>query len=270
MGTIQIDELRTLESPILLTNTLSVGRVSDGLVKYMLKDNKDIGVDTSSVNTVVCECNDGYLNIIQNLFFTEENVFKSIEKAENLFEEGNVGAGTGMVCYGLKSGIGSSSRIINIGNNDYTVGVLVLTNFGRMEDLTLKGVNIGYEIKEKIKSGYNREDKGSIITILATDIPLSYRQLNRVIKRVTNGIARTGSFTGHGSGEIIVGFSTANVINHDEKESFTNIKTIREDLLNYVFRATVEVTEEAILSSLIKSTTTTGRYNNIIYSINEF
>ncbi len=270
IGTVQIEELGTIETPILLTNTLSVGKVSDGLIKYMLKDNSDIGVDTGTINPVIGECNDGYLNKIQDIFLTEEDVLEAIENADDVFKEGSVGAGTGMVCYGLKGGIGSSSRIIEIAGREYTVGILVLTNFGRLDDLLFAGKNIGKDIKSEIDNYKEKEDKGSIIIILGTDIPLSYRQLQRVIKRVYPGISRTGSYTSNGSGEIAIGFSTANRIQHYEDNSIIDLKVIHENKINDIFMATVEATEEAILSSLINAETKIGRNNHKIYSIREF
>lgn len=270
IGTIQIEELGTIETPILLTNTLNVGKVADGLIKYMLKDNKDIGVDTGTINPIVCECNDGHLNRIQNIFLNEEDVYNAIEKAGEEFSEGAVGGGTGMVCYGLKGGIGSSSRIIILDDKEYTVGILAMTNFGRMDDLLIDGRKIGEEIKLKKKDYEDREDKGSIIVILGTDIPLSYRQLKRIIKRVYPGISRTGSFTSNGSGEVVIGFSTANRIKHYEEKSIVDMKIINENKINDIFKATVEATEEAIISSLINAETKIGRDNHKIESILEY
>ena len=219
-GLVQIEELGNIETPIILTNTLSVGTAHEGLVKYMLSIDKEF----HSINPIICECNDGYLNDIRGLHIKDKHVFEAINNASCDFEEGNVGAGTGMICYQLKGGIGTSSRIIKLDNNEYTVGVLVLTNFGLMEDLMINGNFIGEELKNIIKSEKQKEDKGSIISIVATDIPLSSRQLKRVIKRVNPGIARTGGFIGHGSGEIAIGFSTENIINHSEEKAILNTK----------------------------------------------
>lgn len=262
-GLVQIEELGNIETPIILTNTLSVGTAHEGLVKYMLSIDKEF----HSINPIICECNDGYLNDIRGLHIRDKHVIEAINNANYDFEEGNVGAGTGMICYQLKGGIGTSSRIVNLDNNEYTVGVLVLTNFGLMEDLMINGNFIGEELKNIIKSEKQKEDKGSIISIVATDIPLSSRQLKRVIKRVNPGIARTGGFIGHGSGEIAIGFSTGNIINHSEEKAILDTKIIHESSINQVFRATSEATEEAILNSLICSNTTTGRENHTIYSL---
>jgi D-aminopeptidase len=267
-GTIQINELGTIETPILLTNTLNVGKVSDALVEYMLEKNEDIGMTTGTVNPIICECNDGYLNDIRGRHIEQEHVLKSLEGAKEIFEEGAVGAGTGMTCYGLKGGIGSASRIVNLNDRDYAVGVLVLSNFGAKEDLVIDGIKIGKRICEEM-SDYE-SDKGSIIVIIATDIPMSERQLLRVCKRVPVGIIRTGSYIGNGSGEIAIAFSTANKIPHYGTEDIVEIKILNEDRMDLVFRAVAEATEEAILNSMIGAETTTGRDNHKRVSLKEY
>lgn len=269
IGLIQIDEIGTLETPIILTNTLSVGTAHEALVRYMLEENDDIGTTTGTVNPVICECNDGEINDIRGLHIKQDHIMEALEKCDIEFEEGNVGAGTGMICYGLKGGIGSSSRIIELDGSKYTLGVLVLSNFGSMEDFLLNGKSIGKGLSDKIRTFEPTEDKGSIILILATDIPLSSRQLKRVIKRTYPGISRTGSYTGHGSGEIAIGFSTANRIKHYEESDIIDIKIINEDKLNQVFKATVEATEEAILNSLICSTSEVARNGKTIYALKD-
>lgn len=269
-GTIQINELGTIETPIVLTNTLSVGIASHALVKYMLKGNEDIGKTTGTVNPVVCECNDGYLNDIRGLHIKEDHVFQAIEQAEVEFEEGAVGAGAGMSCYGLKGGIGTSSRIVEINDQSYTVGMLVLSNFGRGKDLIIDGIRAGAMV-EKIKTAKdNSEDKGSIIMIIATDIPMTSRQLERISRRVVIGLGRTGSYMGHGSGEVVISFSTANRIKHYGKESTQTIQVFNENLIDRIFRAVSDATEEAVLNSMICAETTKGRDGHIRYSLQEF
>lgn len=262
VGLIQIDELGQIETPILLTNTLNVGKVSDALIEYMLKDNKDIGITTGSINPVVCECNDSYLNNIRERYVKQDHVFKAIEKAESEFLEGDIGAGKGMKCYGYKGGIGSSSRLIKINNNHYTVGILVLSNFGKKEDLVINQNQIIN--KNKIDS---EVEKGSIIFIVATDAPLSSRQLKRVIKRVEVGLHRTGSFMGNGSGEIVIGFSTANKIKHYETNEKIEINIWNENKIDFLFRAVAEASEEAILNSMITAKTVVGRDNHKVESL---
>lgn len=269
IGLIQVDELGTIETPIVLTNTLSVGTAHEGLVRFMLDNNDDIGDTTGTVNPIICECNDGELNDIRGLHIKPEHVNMAINNSVIDFDQGNVGAGTGMICYGLKGGIGSSSRVIELDGNLYTVGILVLSNFGRLEDFVLNHNPIGIKLQNKLNLEQT-VDKGSIISILATDIPLSARQIKRVLKRIQSGIARTGSFVSNGSGEICIGFSTANSINHYEENDIINIKTINENKLDAVFKATVESTEEAILNSMICSKTTIGRDKRQVYSLKDF
>ena len=265
IGLIQVDELGCIETPIILTNTLSIGAAHEGLTKYMLSIDEDI----KSLNPIICECNDGYLNDIRGLHIKDTHVINAIENANSEFLEGSIGAGTGMKAFGLKGGIGSASRIVQLDHEKYILGVLVLSNFGGTKDFMINGENIGKKIEKKIQNK-KEEDKGSIITIVATNIPLSSRQLKRVIKRVAPGIARTGGFVSHGSGEIALGFSTGNIIHHNEKKDIIDIKTLNEAKINQVFRATTEATEEAILNSMITANTTIGKDKHIVYSLKDF
>lgn len=267
-GLIQIEELGTIETPLILTNTLSVGVAHEALVRYMLNQNDDIGDTTGTINPIICECNDGEINDIRGLYVRQEHIYEALEKCDVEFDEGNIGAGTGMICYGLKGGIGSSSRVVELGENLYTIGIIVLTNFGLLEDFILNGKRIGLELTNKINAD-RKEDKGSIIAILATDIPLSSRQLKRVVKRIHPGISRTGSYTGNTSGEVAIGFSTANRIKHYEESTVVNIQVINENIMNDIFKATVEATEEAILNSLISSLSSVDRKGNKIYSLKD-
>jgi len=269
MGTLQIDELGTIETPILLTNTLSVGVVANHLISYMLEQNKEIGDTTGTVNTVIGECNDMFLNNIRKQSITEKNVREALESATTNFEEGSIGAGAGMKCFGLKGGIGSSSRIITYPHGKYTLGILVLSNFGEIDQFRLNGIHVGPIIKAKLQTKSETGDKGSIIIIIATDLPVTSRQLKRIIKRASVGLSRTGSFLGNGSGDVFIGFSTANTISHENKGELQTIKVIHEDDLDQAFLATADATEEAILQSLLTSKTTTGRNGNTLYSLAE-
>jgi hypothetical protein len=248
-GLIQIDELGTLEAPIALTATLNVGKVLDSMIDYVLGICENDGISVRSVNIPVLECNDGIISHIQNRAVQKEHVFEAIRTACEDFKEGDVGGGTGMMCHGLKGGIGSASRIVNIAGEDFTVGILVQTNYGALADLRMDGDKIG----QRIASGGMKTDeseKGSVIVILATDAPLSSRQLRRTLKRVGVGLARDGSYTGHGSGEVFLGFSTANRI-RDDGQAFHTVREIKDDYLNPIFRATAEATEEAVLNSML-------------------
>ncbi|WP_425446784.1 P1 family peptidase [Dethiothermospora halolimnae] len=270
MGTIQINELGTLETPIVLTNTLSIGVAADALIEYMLENNDDIGKTTGTVNPIVCECNDGYLNDIRGSHVKREHIFKAFDSISDDVKEGAVGAGTGMSCYGLKGGIGTSSRVINIDDNEYTIGILVLSNFGRQQDFIMDGVKVGQKICEIEDKEDNERDKGSIIMILATDIPMTSRQLKRISKRTTIGLNRTGSYMGNGSGEVVIAFSTANKIDHYDKNATIKMEVFNEVKIDEVFRAVGEATEEAILNSLISSETTYGRDGHFRKGLKEY
>lgn len=270
MGLVQINELGTIESPIILTNTLSIGTAFDGSLDYMLKQNPDIGVTTGTINPVICECNDGFLNSIRKRKIEKQHVLEAINNAAIEFEEGSIGAGTGMSCLGLKGGIGTSSRIIEIDNKAFTLGALVLSNFGTLDNLIINGLKASEKIKAILSKNYEEKDRGSIIMIIATDIPLSERQLKRVCKRAVIGLTRTGSFIGNGSGDIVIGFSTTNKVMHYEEKSIYDIKVLHDNKIDPVFNAAAESIEEAILNSLICAETTTGRDGNHRYSLKEF
>ena len=262
-GLVQLEELGTIETPILLTNTLSVGTVSEALVRHKLARNPEIGVTTGTVNPLVLECNDGYLNDIRGLHVRAEHVFAAIENAYEDVAEGAVGAGTGMSCYQLKGGIGTASRVIRIAEKDYTVGVLILSNFGLLPDLRIDGQPTGRQIVEHRERAAQAQtlpepDKGSIILIVATDLPVSERQLKRLAKRTEVGLVRTGSYIGNGSGDIAVSFSTAQRIQH-EGVAVHPLHMLDDSHLDPAFRAVAESTEEAILNSMIAASTTVGR-----------
>lgn len=196
-GLVQIEELGTLETPIIMTNTLSVGTALSALTKYMLKENPDIGVTTGTVNCVVTECNDGELNDIRGMHVTEADVWQALDHCSETFEEGAVGSGTGMCCMGLKGGIGSASRIVTVDGEEHTIGVILMSNFGMRGNLTIDGFRPkGMEFPPQ------ECEKGSVILVLATDLPLSDRQLRRMARRSVVGLCRTGSFLGNGSGDI--------------------------------------------------------------------
>lgn len=259
MGTIQLQELGLLETPILLTNTLNVGTAADACVEYMLDRNPEIGRITGTVNPVVGECNDMLLNDVRAQSVKKEHVHQALNKATKKVEEGSVGAGRGMLCYSLKGGVGTASRKITLSHGDYTLGVFVLTNFGILRDLTIQGRPLGQELKEKLKAKWEEKDKGSVMVIVATDLPVSERQLNRILKRSITGLSRTGSIMTHGSGEIVIGFSTATKVPHEKKETLTTLNMIHEEDLDDCFRAVGEATEEAVLNSLVAATHVKGR-----------
>ena len=260
-GLVQIDELGTLETPILFTNTLSVGTVETALVKYMLDKNPDICETTGSVNPVVCECNDSGLNDIRGLHVTEENALAALADCRADFAEGAVGAGRGMRCHGLKGGIGSASRVVELDGKQYTIGALVLSNHAVFDDLVVAGTPIQSLLEAHIPP---HEDKGSIITVLATDIPLSERQLRRLCHRALVGLSRTGSFCGNGSGEIVIAFTTANRVPHYSEKAILPMGMLHDDAINPLFRAVAECVEESVLSSLLHAETVTGHHGRTV------
>lgn len=265
-GLMQIQELGTLETPIALTNTLNVGLVHDAMVEYLCQKAESSGYAIRSVNPVVCECNDASLNDIRHRCVGQAEVFAAIESASREFSLGDVGAGKGMTCHDLKGGIGSSSRIVEIGEEKFTIGVLVLTNHGSLKDLTVGGKNIGMEIERKIHE--DTPDEGSCIMIVATDLPVSSRQLGRIIRRCSVGLARLGSFIGHGSGEVMVGFSTANRIPMDA--GCFDLRCIHESHIDKAFRAVAEATEEAVVRSMLEAGRVVGYSGKVRRSLKEF
>lgn len=265
VGLIQIQELGTIETPILLTNTLSVGTACQELTRYMLEGNPDIGVTTGTVNCVVTECNDGRLNDIRGLHVRPEHVREALANAGEDFEEGAVGGGTGMVCLGIKGGIGSASRRVEVDGQTYTVGALVMSNFGAPGNLIIGGkhydTNLGRD---------ERKDEGSIIMLLATDIPLNERQLSRLAKRSMVALGRVGSYCGNGSGDIAIAFTTANRLPHYSEKNILETKMFYDENIDRVFVAGVEAVEEAIISSLYHAETTTGIRGNCYLGLRDF
>ena len=266
VGLVQVEELGTLESPIFLTNTLSVGTVLTAGVKYSLQNNPEIGMSTGTVNVVVGECNDSVMNDIRGFHVTEEDVFEAIGKADSQFEEGAVGSGTGMMMMDLKGGIGSASRLFKIGDKTYTAGALVMTNYGSLANLTVGGDHIGRRIDETM----NGKDKGSCILVIATDAPLIDRQLKRVANRAAHALARTGSYSGNGSGDVAIAFSTANKLAHFNTEKTTNIEMLYDEELDTLFEACVEAMEEALVSSVYHADTMEGFKGKTLHSLRDF
>ena len=255
-GLVQVNELGTLETPIALTNTLNVGLVWDALADYMIDLCAAEGHTLRSVNPVVCECNDGTLNHIRHRAVCSQHVLSAIHAACVNFEEGAVGCGTGMICHDLKGGVGSASRRIELDGQVFTLGVLAQTNHGCLSDLTVQGEHIGKELAALLDA--REPDKGSCIVVIATDLPLDSRQLGRVAKRASVGLARLGSFIGHGSGEVFLAFSTANAWDSREEAALRQVTCFSEDKMDLPFRAVAECVEEAVLNSLLTAHTTTG------------
>ena len=255
-GLVQIEELGSLETPILLTNTFGVGTCANALIREAIASNPDIGRTTATVNPVVLECNDGPLNDIQALAVTEDHARLALQAASATVPQGNVGAGTGMTCFGFKGGIGTASRRFELDDATYHLGVLALTNFGRSGDLVLP------DGRSPSPKADPQPEKGSVILVLATDVPLEHRQLKRVTRRCGAGLARLGAFWGHGSGDIAVGFSTAITFDHDETADIVTIQALNENRIDTLFRAATESTQEAVLNSLCQAEAMRGRAGN--------
>jgi len=270
-GLAWVTESGFLEYPIALTNTLNVPRVANGVMSWMIKQYPEIGISDDTLTPVVAECDDGRLNDIQGRHVSEQDVMAALDSAGGgSVTEGTVGAGTGMVSYGFKGGIGTSSRKLSEKEGGYTVGVLVNANHGRRPELIIAGVPVGklydppQQRSEALSPGHS---EGSIIVVIATDAPLDSRQLTRLAKRAALGLARTGSTARHSSGDFMLAFSTANVIPHYPKEPTYQLTHLADTHLNPLITATVEATEEAILNALTMATTVVGRDGHRIEAI---
>ncbi len=266
-----ITEAGFLEYPIALTNTLNVPRVANGVISWMIARNPGIGISDDTLTPVVAECDDGRLNDIQGRHVSEEDVITVLDNAsEGPVKEGTVGAGTGMVSYGFKGGIGTSSRRLPDYEGGYTVGVLVNANHGRRPELVVGGVPVGKlygAVSPAARERVSGVSEGSIIVVVATDAPLDGRQLTRLAKRAALGLARTGSTARHGSGDFMLAFSTANVIPHYPKEATYTLTHLADTHLNPIITAVVESTEEAILNALTMATTVVGRDGHRVEAI---
>jgi len=280
-GTHWITESGFLETPILITNTSSVGTVRDAALAWMDRNHY---YDTSQHQfwysyPVVAETWDGLLNDINGFHVKPEHVWQALEKASpGPVEEGAVGGGTGMVCHGFKGGIGTSSRIIDKSLGGYTLGVLVQSNYGGRTQLTIAGVPVGKELADTLQLKIFDEptsnafmntdlpERGSIIVVVATDAPLLPHQLKRIAQRVSLGIAKMGGIGGNGSGDIFIAFSTANK-NAFSREDETKVTLYSNDLMGSLFTATIQATEEAIVNALVAGKTMKGINDNTVYGL---
>jgi D-aminopeptidase len=262
-GLPQIAELGVLETPIVLTNTLSVPRAADALLDWTLARHPD----AQSVNPLVGECNDAYLNDIRGRHVLAEHVLRAIDRSSSgPVAEGAVGAGVGMSCYGYKGGIGTASRAIGSGEVAFVVGALVLANFGRPEELTLDGVRIGELLAHNQPSAESQIGGGSVMVIVGTDAPLDARQLGRIARRAALGLARTGSIAHHGSGDFVLAFSSTNRVPHRPPGPFLEPRALLADahrLMDGLFLASVESVEEAVINALLRSETVQGRAGHV-------
>ncbi len=270
-GTTWLTESGFLEGPIMITNTNSVGVVRDAVLKWFVKTGwyKE---DFWYTYPIVAETYDGFLNDIYGFHVKESNAWEALDSAKSGFlKEGNVGGGTGMMCLGFKGGTGSASRLIKIEDSSYTVGVLVQSNFGGKNDFTIAGVPVGRELKDtmnyefKAPPSYQPGD-GSIIVVVATDAPLLPHQLKRIATRVSLAIGIVGGRGTNGSGDIFIAFSTANPTAFQRRD-FTKLDELPNDLINPLFEATVQATEEAIINAMVAAETMVGINGNKAYGL---
>jgi len=248
-GLIQLQELGEIESPVLLTNTFGVPACASALIRRAIDENPDIGRSSATVNPLVMECNDGKVNDIQAMAVSEIDAIRAIDRAGTLVDQGTVGAGSGMCTFGFAGGIGSASRIVRLpGGSSFTLGILVLSNFGPSSQLTVFGRSVPVGDEKSTDTNVEPE-KGSIIVLMACDAPMDSRQLTRLSRRSGAALGRLGSCYGHGSGDITVAFSTANIIKR-EVQDVHPASRLCESRMDAFFEAAVEGTEEAILNAL--------------------
>lgn len=273
-GTTWVTESGFLETPIMITNTNSVGEVRQAVLKWFVDTDWYSGENWRWALPVVAETYDGFLNDINGFHVKEEHVLEAIENSSSgKIAEGNVGGGTGMLSLGFKGGTGTSSRVFKIKDSTYTVGAIVQSNFGAKRNLSIAGVPVGIELKDTLNYEYKappksrrQEGDGSIIVIVATDVPLLPHQLKRIAQRIPLGVGIVGGRGSNGSGDIFLAFSTANekAFNRDE---MTTVETMSNDLLTPVFEATVQAVEEAIINAMVAAETMEGINRNKAYAI---
>jgi L-aminopeptidase/D-esterase-like protein len=271
-GTTWITESGFLETPIMITNTNSVGVVRDAVLKWFVKTGwyKE---DYWYTYPIVAETYDGGLNDIYGFHVKESNAYEALDKAKSgNLEEGNVGGGTGMMCLGFKGGTGTSSRVVKIKDDTYTVGVLVQSNFGAKRHLTIAGVPVGEELRDtlnyemKAPPSYKQEGDGSIIVVVATDAPLLPHQLKRIATRVSLGVGTVGGKGNNGSGDIFIAFSTANPTAF-QREKTAKLDQLPNDQMNSLFEATVQAVEESIINAMVAAETMEGINGNKAYGL---
>jgi L-aminopeptidase/D-esterase-like protein len=274
-GTHWLEESGFLDGPVLITNTHSVGVVRDAFLAWLVKNNRRPGTNLLSFGfytyPIVAETYDGYLNDINGFHVKPEDVTAALESASSgAVAEGNVGGGTGMVCYGFKGGIGTSSRKVQVQKSTYTVGALVQCNCGSRRQLRIGGLPVGQEISTQMPVASvgqpYREDTGSIIIVVGTDAPMLPHQVKRLARRATLGLGRTGSVSGNGSGDIFIAFSTANP-RAAGAAAETSVTMLPNDALDAVFEGTVQATEEAIVNAIVGAETMTGVDGHKVYAL---
>ncbi len=264
IGSLQMREFGLIDSPIMLTNTMSMGAVADAVIRYMVKRSPTVGSVDDTIIPIVSECDDSYLNDSQGMHVKEEHVLAALEGASSTVQEGAIGAGTGMSCHDYKGGIGTSSRIVSVPSGKYTLGTLVLSNHGDWNELRIDGVPVGSLLGSP---DYKRPEQGSIVMVVATDAPVDSRQLGRIARRAIMGLANTGSASNNGSGDIVLSFSTANIHERYRHDGLVTEQLMLDKDLNVMFRATVDSVAESIINSLFKAETMQGRDDHVVKAL---
>ncbi len=260
-GALQIREFGLIDTPIMLTNTMSMGSVAEGIIRHMLVHNQSAGVSEETIIPIVSECDDSYLNDSRGLHVRSEHVEEAMHSASSDVREGAVGAGTGMSCYDYKGGIGTSSRAVDVPAGKFILGSLVLANHGEWKELRIDGVPVGRLLGDP---DLRREEKGSIVMVVGTDAPLDSRQLGRLARRAILGLAVTGSSSHNGSGDIAIAFSTANRFERYKHNGLVTKHLLKDWDLDPIFRATIDSVAESITNALFKAETTEGRDGHVV------
>lgn len=263
-GALQIREFGLIDTPIVLTNTMSMGTASNAVIKHVLQQNLGAGVTEDTVIPIISECDDSWLNDARGMHVHEEHVLEAIRNASSDVKEGAVGGGTGMTSYDHKGGIGTSSRVVSVPPGNYTVGTLVMSNHGEWQELRIDGVPVGSLLGSP---DVQRPEKGSIIMVVGTDAPLDSRQLQRLARRAILGLAVTGSASHNGSGDIVISFSTANTHDRMNGDGLITDHLLRDREIDPLFRATVDSTAESIINSLFAAETMEGRDGHTSYAL---
>lgn len=264
-GLPQVEEWGVVETPILLTNTLSVGQVHDAVLDYLLERYPEAGITADPMIPLVAECDDSHLNDIRGRHATKSYTYDALDNAtDGPVAEGCVGAGTGMISFEFKSGIGTASRVLPTSSGGFTVGVLVLSNFGKRSCLRIAGLPVGRILTDRMPVP---PPEGSIVAVLATNAPLHSWQLRRVAKRMALGIGRTGSYASHISGEFCIAFSNSTLISRKSESLIYSMEVLHDSYLDPIYEAAVDATEEAIVNSLLQATDMKGRDNHVVYAI---
>jgi D-aminopeptidase len=271
VGTYQIGEWGLLHSPIVLTSSLAIGKAYDATVRWRTERHRTTSSEGGDM-PVVSECDDSFLNDVTTFPLSDEDVFEALDEAtDGEVAEGCVGAGTGMQCFDFKGGIGTASRVLDAEHGGYTVGALVLTNFGERSEMLLDGVAVGREIGDLMPEEHS---EGSCVCVVATDAPMLPHQLRRIAQRAGLGLARTGSTARNGSGELMIAFSTANRLPLGAEGPAIGVRALldgpaegRPAAFNALFQATIEAVEESVANALFRATTTRGRDGNVLHAL---